>query len=179
MRFSFNPRAHGGRDVFDLVDFLFEAEFQSTRPRGARPATTDAMSLLEVFQSTRPRGARRQGFQPRLARQMVSIHAPTGGATERAGGERRRGGGFNPRAHGGRDKALSMVSSAETSFNPRAHGGRDPRHARGDFRQDGVSIHAPTGGATPQRSRACRCSRVSIHAPTGGATAAVGLLCNV
>jgi len=53
-----------------------------------------------------------------------------------------------------------------------------PRGARrltvigGDNRQ-GVSIHAPTRGATVPPG-ACQCYRVSIHAPTRGATSIIG-----
>ena len=76
-------------------------------------------------------------------------------------------------------------------FNSRAHGGRDAPN-RGRPSRGGVSIHAPTGGATAEpanvrkgaagfNSRAhggrdrpspssSRASGVSIHAPTGGAT---------
>ena len=55
----FNPRARVGRDpnVADIRTRL--AEFQSTRPRGARLAFVVGTPPDEVFQSTRPRGARR------------------------------------------------------------------------------------------------------------------------
>ena len=143
----FNPRAHAGRDRYLCVNadkltnvsihaptrgatgddskLAASGEFQSTRPRGARPgrragfcgqcgfnprahAGRDAPCRASItgpaFQSTRPRGARRasrmlaRGFRPR----------------------------FNPRAHAGRD-ALRQ---------PAVHG-----HVE-------VSIHAPTRGAT-------------------------------
>ena len=164
--------------------------FQFTRPRGARPALgcggvvfcrfnsrahggRDAKEAIksnaeQLFQFTRPRGAR-------LYYLLRSIKAVSS---------------FNSRAHGGRDLRRSLARNCGGSFNSRAHGGRDsqsrPRGPRG-----GVSIHAPTGGATLcagrlrrdggfnsrahggrdfRQGRAREPHRVSIHAPTGGAT---------
>ena len=57
---SFNPRAREGRDPFTLRLFwLWSFQFQSTRPRGARPDSTVHDCASHAFQSTRPRGARR------------------------------------------------------------------------------------------------------------------------
>ncbi len=55
----FNPRAHVGRDYTVLSLFMSHCMFQSTRPRGAR---LDVKRLTECFL-------------------LVSIHAPTWGAT--------------------------------------------------------------------------------------------------
>ena len=121
-------------------------KFQSTRPRGARHDSTlnsctkrgfnprahvgrdqktDAELEQDIeFQSTRPRGAR-----PKRSFLHCSIT------------------GFNPRAHVGRDYAPLTGHGTSFSFNPRAHVGRDLRlhHPRVC---KGVSIHAPTWGAT-------------------------------
>ena len=80
---SFNPRARGGRDP----------------PKG------DEELFFDRFQSTRPRGARR--VQARLCGPAVrvSIHAPAGGATQRAQFCHFFWQCFNPRARGGRDLA--------------------------------------------------------------------------
>jgi len=79
---SFNPRAHGGRDAVPFRLLWDNWVFQSTRPRGARPRLHDLSAKDGEFQSTRPRGARpRTGFRLRWTL-PVSIHAPTGGATE-------------------------------------------------------------------------------------------------
>ena len=56
--FRFNPRARVGRDREDVEDDADELQFQSTRPRGARPQKRPAMFMTSRFQSTRPRGAR-------------------------------------------------------------------------------------------------------------------------
>jgi len=77
-----------------------------------------------VFQSTRPRGAR---------------HHPLCGFIHCFGFNPRAHGGrdriccktipvnlcFNPRAHGGRDMIRMLSTAAHLCFNPRAHGGRD------------------------------------------------------
>ena len=92
----------------------------------------------------------------------------------------------------GRDKAETVLDASNQSFNPRAHVGRDafshtPKVVAGEFqstrprgarrtdskeypRGDGVSIHAPTWGATILTGLRSLTSKVSIHAPTWGAT---------
>ena len=103
-----------------------------------------------------------------------------------------RGVCFNPRSHEGSDLLLSMRSDPSLSFNPRSHEGSDrhhhsrlhvrhsfnPRSHEGsdhaayesDGYSDGVSIHAPTKGATAMHWIPSVLSSVSIHAPTKGAT---------
>ena len=97
----FNSRAHGGRDPV-IAPLSRGSKFQFTRPRGARPEAA-----------------------PDLAAVVVSIHVPTGGATERnLEGDGRKG--FNSRAHGGRDSRRDRrIPRGAKSFNSRAHGGRD------------------------------------------------------
>ncbi len=50
---GFNPRARVGRDTLASRSRMDRAEFQSTRPRGARPHCTDGYS------------SRVNGFNPR------------------------------------------------------------------------------------------------------------------
>ena len=164
--------------------------FQFTRPRGARPRFPAREPNTVKFQFTRPRGARLWVSWSSRALQTC----------------------FNSRAHGGRDKGMfvglgnaafqftrprgarrpaNRRPTPSKRFNSRAHGGRDAPN-RGRPSRGGVSIHAPTGGATAEpanvrkgaagfNSRAhggrdrpspssSRASGVSIHAPTGGAT---------
>ena len=85
------------------------------------------------FQSTRPRGAR----------------LGAGGAGGSAGG------GFNPRARGGRDLEMLATSQRLETFQSTR-----PRGARlctfgSTPRKMTVSIHAPAGGATLRSSAAC------------------------
>ena len=167
-----------------------ELPFQSTRPRGARLYQINDQSGNGLFQSTRPRGARpgrcrrtpcRECFNPRAHAgrdffqnrgagvELVSIHAPTRGATH-----------VPVRFH------APVVVSIHAPTR-----GATPQPAA-SWRQWLVSIHAPTRGATrkqqdemrveqfqstrPRGARlACqpecrRRSSVSIHAPTRGAT---------
>ena len=128
-----------------IEDVRLETVFQFTRPRGARRARGTRNISLCSFNSRAhggrdPRKGRHSGLQhsfnsrahggrdrPRDRRAVaveVSIHAPTGGATQGA-----------------------KMKLVKDGFNSRAHGGRDrpPRHP---LRRARVSIHAPTGGAT-------------------------------
>ena len=98
----FNPRAHAGRDAHGSAIMDIQQWFQSTRPRGARRMWFVRAEGESKFQSTRPRGARLRRdilldvghcFNPRAHagrdsagatghyRLLVSIHAPTRGAT--------------------------------------------------------------------------------------------------
>ena len=146
---SFNPRAHAGRDTSPRTTDA-ETAFQSTRPRGARPAATCEQTSAASF-NPRAHAGRDLDAAAAAGALIVSIHAPTRGAT-RAGRTRCRARCcFNPRAHAGRDispfrsrataalfqstrprgarLSLLTTSSTLTSFNPRAHAGRDRRLA--------------------------------------------------
>ena len=83
--------------------FLLWNMFQSTRPRGARPAATAGYNIP-------PR------FNPRA-------HAGRDSDSPRS---RRRDFCFNPRAHAGRDSHRIDHHFPDLCFNPRAHAGRDP-----------------------------------------------------
>ncbi len=149
-RWSFNPRAHAGRDFTAIPSMAASRMFQPTRPRGARPV--DAPVLLAAC--------------------GVSTHAPTRGATSPRSPAWPRHGCFNPRAHAGRDLSMLQFFSLPAGFQPTR-----PRGARpcvGDSGDEGrsVSTHAPTRGATRGRPLWRRAARVSTHAPTRGATEA-------
>ena len=125
------------------------------------------MKMAKGFNS-RAHGGRDKVLMSSPLSPYVSIHAPTGGATDLAGSaseiesfnSRAHGGRdhiaqphnlnrrrFNSRAHGGRDSILPWRPSRRTRFNSRAHGGRDPLDLDVGAPVE-VSIHAPTGGAT-------------------------------
>ena len=78
---------------------------------------------------------------------------------------------FNPRAREGRDTDATIWQPFALRFNPRAREGRDLRYFI-DFRDTGVSIHAPARGATSSVSLLINPGIVSIHAPARGATTA-------
>ena len=124
-QYSFNPRAHAGRDeclqVWGDTHWSF-----NPRAHAGRDLQGDVETYAPVaFQSTRPRGARQGRLATTPADNLVSIHAPTRGATI----------------------SYKTKASLAFCFNPRAHAGRDfvllcfVRVVR-------VSIHAPTRGAT-------------------------------
>ena len=173
-RLCFNPRAHAGRDVADRDPPLGPIQFQSTRPRGARPTLTDPFAFGWVFQSTRPRGARlrlgkriaaRRAFQstrPRGARRIDGRVHPVGGRFQstRPRGARRyrrpiRRPGPTVSIHAPTRGAtlLAGEEGAEVKcFNPRAHAGRDypqgrRRRLRGCFNP---RAHAGRDSAAPR-----------------------------
>jgi len=78
---------------------------------------------------------------------MVSIHAPTQGATKTEYADHLLSTGFNPRAHAGRDQRYLPYHLSRLRFNPRAHAGRDIKSGV-LLPPSIVSIHAPTQGAT-------------------------------
>ena len=168
---GFNPRTHTGCDaeISGRIEAL--SEFQSTHPHGVRHYELKVTDGDAVFQSTHPHGVRlgevwfcwlgrHGGFNPRThtgcdSRSytqhvfiMVSIHAPTRGATLHGPVLRR---GIRVSIH---------APTRGATWQCRAFAWLD----------NIVSIHAPTRGATdvdlPRRMK----GGVSIHAPTRGAT---------
>ena len=130
----FNPRARVGRDTGCGTSPRPAPRFQSTRPRGARPAVIPAMLMMFApvsihapawgatlsplffanakgkFQSTRPRGARRNtGLNCPLFNMFQSTRPR--GARHGHRPARSRAGCFNPRARVGRDMAQIVAAS--------------------------------------------------------------------
>ncbi len=185
--------------------------FQSTRLREARPTSRFLILRTQCF-NPRACGRRDQrlllllewhvGFNPRACGRrdvqavalngldVVSIHAPAGGAT------RWRAIALLPiqfqstRLREARPPARAVFGSLFSfqstrlrearrhfhnqiwccsCFNPRACGRRDTNILR-KFPIPLVSIHAPAGGATFSCGLKRCDSKVSIHAPAGGAT---------
>ena len=142
----FNPRARAGRDTTQVGDcmrervsihapargatnyrhvYVWNTQFQSTRPRGARQSRSVITGESDLFQSTRPRGARRKLMLRIMLENKVSIHAPARGATSADDSDRPASRSFNPRARAGRDVARCSAHSPLPCFNPRARAGRD------------------------------------------------------
>ncbi len=128
-------------------------EFQSTRPRGARPHQRAWQAIRLMFQSTRPRGARQsyrfgadeslyvsihapawgatQELQLHALKGKVSIHAPAWGATRAEIRRVNRGRRFNPRARVGRDLHLIVRVRHHHLFqSTRPRGARRKREKR-------------------------------------------------
>ena len=122
----------------------------------------------------------------------ISIHAPTWGATLFGFPLLVTFRDFNPRTHVGCDSISPTRPYLTRDFNPRTHVGCDledgqapprlPSHFNprthvgcdGDegirTQGGGISIHAPTWGATTSSTPIGQSITISIHAPTWGAT---------
>ena len=141
--------------------------FQFTRPRGARPTPSGARTTTPRFNS-RAHGGRDSRGSSTCARGSVSIHAPTGGATDKAEPSATAMRFQFTRPRGAR---LSLLAGCVYRGAFQFTRPRGARHAGlADALEDAVSIHAPTGGATRRGRSRDACANVSIHAPTGGAT---------
>ena len=142
--------------------------FQSTLPRGERQLV-ETLVRLHIYFNPRSHGGSDNAPIYNGASRIISIHAPTGGATKSdlysVSGQRN----FNPRSHGGSDASAASsvnpfpsfqstlprgerptpiaISKMLTNFNPRSHGGSDSAACNIQFIFQ-ISIHAPTGGAT-------------------------------
>ena len=101
-------------------------EFQSTLPHGERPANTSTFAAGIVFQSTLPHGERLVEHPDELGVNIVSIHAPTWGATGLRWYHHGRHYSFNPRSHMGSDLKWIIQIFSIPCFNPRSHMGSDP-----------------------------------------------------
>ena len=163
----FNSRAHGGRDrtrpkavldaqvsihaptggaTADRIGLRGRKRVSIHAPTGGATRAPRIVACAHAFQFTRPRGARQSRPRTRHWRAGFNSRAHGGRDAVRTG----RGDGalrFNSRAHGGRDRSPRRRRRVPDRFNSRAHGGRDKRTA-GTSVPRGVSIHAPTGGAT-------------------------------
>ena len=152
----FNPRTHMGCD-------------DRSRSWRGRP---------RLFQSTHPHGVRHtvDWFQSMLL--VISIHAPTWGATcvfsyvfythdifqsTHPHGVRlsaplcfnKYTRNFNPRTHMGCDGIWISGKIDDNYFNPRTHMGCDEKNFIAYCRGE-ISIHAPTWGATMRQCIHCR-----------------------
>ena len=120
------------------------------------------------FQSTLPHGERPQIGSSGNGAQIVSIHAPTRGATV-CYTDGSCDNLFQSTLPHGERQTDSGNDGDMLCFNPRSHTGSD-YHLRQCCGGYGVSIHAPTRGATVEVEHVIKRHVVSIHAPTRGAT---------
>ena len=164
---GFNPRTHEGCDIpktlhgagtkvsihaptrgatISKIKRIKRKMFQSTHPRGVRHTHRHGSYICQEFQSTHPRGVRRQSISMIAESPLVSIHAPTRGATLKSlscniillfqsthprgvrlnpVGHYLNYSSFNPRTHEGCDSEIVTGASIPPSFNPRTHEGCD------------------------------------------------------
>ena len=164
---SIHAPARGATTAFSVKSL--KLLFQSTLPRGERPAHRDKFRIAAIFQSALPRGERQttyyrtwlQGnFNPRSREgsdtliqyhsetaQRISIRAPARGATL-AGADTWSGG---------------------QHFNPRSREGSDPGVCIKTLGLE-ISIRAPARGATLMNKPTYQTLDISIRAPARGAT---------
>ena len=131
---------------------IFDLGFQSTHPRGVRPAFPLANPSFHSFQSTHPRGVRPIAVPPWNPLGHISIHAPAWGATVTNEVRRSIPAYFNPRTRVGCDRRQCGSVPDDSHFNPRTRVGCDKprRHESSDL---SISIHAPAWGATRSSPR--------------------------
>ena len=101
-----------------------------------------------MFQSTHPHGVRLCPDSLTMTTRVVSIHAPTRGATILMTMRLLRTRCFNPRTHTGCDAFVLNFLQNHLCFNPRTHTGCDLHRRTMQHLVLLVSIHAPTRGAT-------------------------------
>ena len=77
---NFNPRTHVGCDGQLMKGFASTGEFQSTHPRGVRPGCTPRPLRPCYFNPRTHVGCDQKVSDPSII-QIISIHAPTWGAT--------------------------------------------------------------------------------------------------
>ena len=145
----FNPRSHAGSDLFPAGGLFHLSRFNPRSHAGSDAHSTTDVFGSGLFQSTLPRGERRQRMS-RFPDHIVSIHAPTRGATSAIFNFSRynavsihaptRGAtlrsGFMVSAlrfqstlpRGERPWTLSFSKADWQSFNPRSHAGSDQGH---------------------------------------------------
>ena len=167
-------------------------KFQSTHPRGVRQRRKELSTLSRQFQSTHPRGVRpllssylcrlvlisihaptwgaTSAFALKRSFIKISIHAPTWGATTYSWRPTQYPYHFNPRTHVGCDIGSQRTFTRKLYFNPRTHVGCD---------RINVSTLSLGTYFNPRTHVGCDhnlywwCKGVlviSIHAPTWGAT---------
>ncbi len=194
----FNPRSRKGSDEEDADENQKKDQFQSTLPQGERPSVVPTFSRSLPFQSTLPQGERHiksalasfkavfQSTLPQGERQyefgigdpgdLISIHAPARGATDKYHILATLDLNFNPRSRKGSDdagicdiwmvKSISIHAPARGAtsarrkparntddFNPRSRKGSDKLAAYEDLGYTPISIHAPARGATKNLDR--------------------------
>ena len=180
-RLLFNPRATLDRLLYQDMSIhapvwrdppfrfvgLHGTQFQSTRPRGARPATTAAKSACSSFQSTRPVWGATALSTACAPLAGISIHAPAWGATI---WQFSSASSCHISIHApawGATEHSSKVSSLVADFNPRVRVGRDV-HDITVLLPRTISIHAPRVGRDILLLFGTHTVDISIHAPRVG-----------
>ena len=145
MRIRFNPHPYVWCDLTPIFCSFAPMVFQSTHPRRVR-LWQSWEPLTSISFNPRTHVGCDHGRSVRPQQHYVSIHAPTQDATP-SSEEESDPYSFNPRTHVGCDKIEHNQHLHQGSFNPRTHVGCDTSLTILKIGV-GVSIHAPTQGAT-------------------------------
>ena len=125
------------------------------------------------FQSTLLQEERHDAFPQNRLVVIISIHAPTRGATCSSVLSVFLIYHFNPRSYKRSDHVEHVLEAVDCDFNPRSYKRSDLtpffRYSICVF----ISIHAPTRGATNHDVSCFYLQSISIHAPTRGATSSI------
>ena len=109
VEYNFNPRTHVGCDYMVRKIVYRLRLFQSTHPRGVRHSREHRLVEMTRFQSTHPRGVRLRQTRSSGEYMVISIHAPTWGATRTVVFGINSSVNFNPRTHVGCDLVRSTL----------------------------------------------------------------------
>ena len=146
--------------------------FQSTLPRGERPRTGSAAPHILRRKYFNPRshvGSDYQFTSSAYFLTLISIHAPTWGATCWRRGYPTGATDFNPRSHVGSDGLAVTNRAVQHYFNPRSHVGSDvvgvvvsaltsDFNPRSHVGSDGKRLCSSPGSPHPWRFTAFFCS---------------------
>ena len=165
----FNPRSHEGSDELGLLIAQVAGIFQSSLPRGERPTPKPATTAGSDFNPRSHEGSDYLGSKQIHQIKVISIHAPTRGATFMAP-DRNIDTLFQstlPRGERHNTNDIYRICAEFQSTLPR--GERLWQGFTAEYNPI-ISIHAPTRGATANAYETINRNRISIHAPTRGAT---------
>ena len=143
---NFNPRSHKGSDLSQQPFWAKSSNFNPRSHKGSDMNQSGEMTDRSISIHAPTRGATIAGRE--LWQELeISIHAPTRGATFWGARIRSRCSIFQSTLPQGERHGKTIRTVGAIYFNPRSHKGSDP-DSQWLGLQSGISIHAPTRGAT-------------------------------
>ncbi len=142
----FNPRSYKRSDIWQNRCGYNKRTFN---PRSYKRSDFQQLRYAPEPKPFNPRSYKRSDSKLCYKQYEVSlsIHAPTRGATWRAGQRNSSPEAFNPRSYKRSDSSVSLSTKLQKTFNPRSY-----KRSDAEFKQFPawflLSIHAPTRGAT-------------------------------
>ena len=144
---NFNPRSYKRSDARCIRSIWPKQIFQSTLLQEERQDLIFRSAVEFLFQSTLLQEERRGIFTQKTDRNLISIHAPTRGATSSS----KVGYASENISIHAPTRGATLISASRLpyhlNFNPRSYKRSDDEIIRNQFIED-ISIHAPTRGAT-------------------------------